>query len=62
LPTNEFRNAVNSGMYAICLESAGGNVVGLGSPTPGVTLFQAGNPGKVEVTTSTMPSRDLRKF
>lgn len=62
LPTAEFKNAANSGMYAICLESAGGNVVSLGSPTPGVTLLQAGNPGKVEVTTGTMPSRDLRKF
>lgn len=62
LASNEFKNAANSGMYALCLESAGGNVIGLGSPTPGVTLAQAGNPGKVEVTTSTMPSRDLRKF
>lgn len=62
LISNEFKNAATSGMYAICLESTEGNVVGLGSPTPGVTLAQAGNPGKVEVTTSTMPSRDLRKF
>ncbi len=62
IPSNEFKNAVNSGMYAICLESSGGVVVGLGSPTPGVTLLQAGNPGRVEVTTNTMPSRDLRKF
>ena len=62
LASSEFKNAVNSGMYAICLESTGGSVVGLGSPTPGVKLLQAGNPGRVEVTTSTMPSRDLRKF
>ena len=62
LMSNEFKNAANSGMYALCIESVGGNVVGFGSPTPGVTLAQAGNPGKVEVTTSTMPSRDLRKF
>jgi hypothetical protein len=62
LSSSDHTNAINSGTYAICIESARGEVVGIGSPMGGVRLVQAGNPGIIEVTTLTMPARDLRKF
>lgn len=62
LSSQESKNAANSSLYAITLESSNGAVVSIGSPFPGVQLLQAGNPGNVQVTTRATPSRDLRKF